>query len=339
MFKAISLFLLACTLSASPVVDNATGLIFPETIGRWIQSGHREYEPKELGTSYSYKANDSSMGAITCYVYSKGLPSIPAGGASEIARNEIHEVAQGIVSAWRDRNMRVEEIMPAHAVHSADSDMILGLICAHRITEASDITNISLSFVTGYKNRILKIRYTFPGSDLNKALDGLHKFADLLVLTNEGNLPALALSPLPAIEQERHIATFYDSSLPDERSAALWLAYAVMRANHRVQAGYPPPPEQGEIKPEFIEEVEARRQTVQVYRELKQADTGFIVPYWDVMQKVEEAGFMPAYVWTFLHHSHWPESDAPDNLVAFAKWKKKKLKNHTAETRGGLSFE
>lgn len=137
------------------------------------------------------------------------------------------------------------------------------------------------------------------------------------------------------LRAEKGITLVYDANLPDKRSSAMWMAYAVMRAEYRTK-NQVPLPNIGEVVPSYEEEVAGRSQTVQVYREIKQNEPGWTDPYWEALQKVEETGFMPEYVWTFHRQPNWPDSEMPKNLSSFKKWMEESLPSHKPDTRGGL---
>ena len=110
-----------------------------------------------------------------------------------------------------------------------------------------------------------------------------------------------------------------------------WLGYLGARAAFREKHKLPSP-SSGEIIPTFDEEVEARGMAALLLG-LTDSHGG---SYWDAVTKVQSAGFLKEYVWTYLHRPSWPVKQAPKNLAAFEKWRSVNLKNHKPETRGNL---
>ncbi len=109
-----------------------------------------------------------------------------------------------------------------------------------------------------------------------------------------------------------------------------WLLYVGARSTYRDQHKLTSP-SSGEIVPTFEEEVSARETAAQLYW-LTQTSGQQRDRYWETMKKVEAAGFMRQYVWTYLRRSTWPASQAPRNLQAFDNWRRSNLRNHKAET-------
>lgn len=135
---------------------------------------------------------------------------------------------------------------------------------------------------------------------------------------------------------ERGIAIEWDPRDSAEGAGAIWLGYLMARAAYRDKQKLPIPAT-GEIVPTFAEEIEARSGATMIYQELKEKDKKLHDAYWEQLGKVAAKGFMPAYVWTYLRRSSWPESEAPRNLAAFEHWRASALKNHKAQTHGRLS--
>lgn len=146
----------------------------------------------------------------------------------------------------------------------------------------------------------------------------------------------VAIGLQAAIAAERGIAIEWDPRDSAEGPGAIWLGYLMARAAYRDKQKIPIPAS-GEIIPSFAEEVSARSSAATIYKELKEKDKKLHDAYFEQLAMVEGKGFMPAYVWTFLRRSAWPESEAPRNLDAFERWRASALKNHKAQTHGRLS--
>jgi hypothetical protein len=121
-----------------------------------------------------------------------------------------------------------------------------------------------------------------------------------------------------------------DPSLTQDE-VATWLGYLGARAAYREKHKLPSP-QSGEIVPTFNEEVEARGVAVAFYAVMNSRKDN----YWDTVAKVQSAGFLKEYVWTYLHRPTWGATQPPKNLQAFSNWRRVNLKDHKAETRGKL---
>ena len=134
------------------------------------------------------------------------------------------------------------------------------------------------------------------------------------------------------------VALQWDPHHPDDKTAAIWLAYLMFRCSYRLDHKVPLP-QSGEIVPSFSEEVHARENAAQVYRELKAKDKNLRDGYWETVSVVAQKGFIKPYVWTHLRRPAWPPSDKPANLAAFEQWARSALANHTAVTYGSLTVQ
>lgn len=181
--------------------DPATGLQFPDSVSRWGRSNVREFEPKALGISYSYKSKLQREGAITCYIYNKGIDAIPLGAASPVVRKEIEEVRSIVGEAWRQQGGTAEDLLGVHEIKAEDGTVV-GLACAHRITY-NGITYISLTGLSGWKGHFIKVRFTFPGNDLDRAIYDIGGFQEFIVemrAINEKALDPFFLAPIKKSE-------------------------------------------------------------------------------------------------------------------------------------------
>jgi hypothetical protein len=95
-----------------------------------------------------------------------------------------------------------------------------------------------------------------------------------------------------------------------------------------------PIPLSGEIIPTLEEEISGRKMAIGAYRHLK-SEAGSDA-YWESLSRVETAGFLAPYVWTFHHRPNWPSSKEPRSLPAFNAWRRMALNKHTPQTYGWL---
>lgn len=159
-------------------VEKATGINFPATIGLLAFEGAEEYEDESLGVAISY-----STGAVTAtiYVYNAGLAAIPSGADSRVhkeavaaAVNDIKQVSgQG---TYQDLVFGREEVLALagrtdghRARHASLAYSLLGVRCHSHI------------FVLGYKNQLIKLRFSYPDESRTigeEQLDALTKWLD-----------------------------------------------------------------------------------------------------------------------------------------------------------------
>jgi hypothetical protein len=180
--------LLAQQVLARP--DPATGLEFPEVAGGWIYAEFRSFEPAALGCSYSYKPVLGGRGAITCYVYDKGLRDIGTGASSWVVEKEMREVFAVVKEAWARENATVEEVAGPTKYMLRDDGPALAYYTIHRIKHQG-VSNYSISLLTGYNGSFLKLRYTYPGTEFEKAKRDLTGFLLAMLETNRRELPEI----------------------------------------------------------------------------------------------------------------------------------------------------
>ncbi|MBK8857360.1 MAG: hypothetical protein IPN11_06625, partial [Opitutaceae bacterium] len=85
-----------------------------------------------------------------------------------------------------------------------------------------DTANVSLSVVSAYKGSFFKLRYTFPGRDLQAAIDDLTGFVYLLCKANGVELPQLNLvkEPMKIAGMKNVAISFNDRRLPQTTTSA-----------------------------------------------------------------------------------------------------------------------
>ncbi|MBI3853837.1 MAG: hypothetical protein HY298_26730 [Verrucomicrobia bacterium] len=118
-----------------------------------------------------------------------------------------------------------------------------------------------------------------------------------------------------------------------------WLGYLTARAGYigKHKAEYVG--ETGVIVPHFEEEVDARTKAAQVYDELQSKVNAKPNSYFAELAKVNNAGFMREYVWTYLRQTAWTDNQEPSRLKAFETWAKENIPNHQPITYGKVTFQ
>lgn len=183
------------------ITDPATEIVFPDPAGPWVYTDSRTYEPADLGRSYSYKPLFGGTGAITCYIYNKGLRNIPTGAYSAIVRREMDETIASVVEAWTQLGAKVEQVNAPTIFRRESDGRALACYSVHRITH-EQVQNVSISVVTGYRGNFVKLRYTFPGDDVDRAKRQLSLFLRTLLEANRETadpvmIPAIAMDDTP----------------------------------------------------------------------------------------------------------------------------------------------
>jgi hypothetical protein len=124
------------------------------------------------------------------------------------------------------------------------------------------------------------------------------------------------------------------------RESGLWIGYLFARMDFISRNGGRYHRVPGVITPIYDEEVFARSEAAKIYRNLKKQNKAMESPYFNDLEKVDAAGYMPEYVWQYLKRREW--QDPPANLRAaeFSRWSIRHLAgNHAAESRGRVVFQ
>lgn len=198
--KILAIFL-ATLAQVAANTDAATGIVLPKTAGAWFFTEHKNYEPAGLGCSYTYKPMRGGLGAITCYVYTRGLKDIPTGAESKLIKTEMDEVFSGVTAAWQERKGTVAEIQKPKEYRAVGKGRSLALYGIQRITTADGVQSISISILTGYRGNILKVRCTHPGEDVEVALENMMLFLAAILEANRESMDPAFLRELLGVEQ------------------------------------------------------------------------------------------------------------------------------------------
>ncbi len=131
------------------------------------------------------------------------------------------------------------------------------------------------------------------------------------------------------------LAILWDPETPEEESK-IWLAYLFARGAYAANetAGGPAV---GERESTFDEEVRGRTIALVTFRALKHEAAQPTSEYFSDIDRVEAAGFLREYVWSFLRHASWGAPEGLD-LAGFEAWRAEHLANHKAVTHGRIAF-
>ncbi len=176
---------IVCAAVAAPFVDERTELVFPDECGGWTKTNERVYEEKELGVSIGY--TNAQQKTLTAYVYTGGVKGIPTGGESELMLQLTTQTAAELKQVWQERGGEVEEILPSAVIREEPSGRGLATIVAHRVVLNGQVL-ITISGLTGYRDSILKVRYTYSRSPLDEGIADLRGFVVGLLLANQERL-------------------------------------------------------------------------------------------------------------------------------------------------------
>jgi hypothetical protein len=132
------------------------------------------------------------------------------------------------------------------------------------------------------------------------------------------------------------VAILWDPETPEEESK-IWLAYLFARAAFAAKetAGGPAV---GERESSFEEEVRGRQIALTTFRALKHDSAPPESVYFSDIDRVEAAGFLREYVWSYLRHPSWKTVPSNLDVAGFDAWRAEHLTNHTPVTHGRIAF-
>lgn len=122
----------------------------------------------------------------------------------------------------------------------------------------------------------------------------------------------------------------------EKETLPAWLAYAGTRAEWMEAKYYQRHPKSTHYSYTFAEELEAFQNLVTVWKETKDGKRNAFL---DSLIIVDQAGFLPQYVWTTFYDKEWNLDSAPKNVAAFRAWQQQNLRNHIPERRVELRVD
>jgi hypothetical protein len=201
--RPLALLLLLLTVvavRADDYVDKVTGLHFPDTCGNWTKLRAEPYDDPKLGFSVGYQ---DGRRTLTLYVYQGTYSEIPNGAQGALFQGEMGNVLSGAKEAWGQRGAKVQTLVGASEFKDDKLPGVLALVAAQSI-ELNGNKLISVSALTGYRNRLVKARYTQPYVGPNTAFRELAEFATALLRANAEGLEPFFKPCLPAETASRN---------------------------------------------------------------------------------------------------------------------------------------
>ncbi|HUS45606.1 MAG TPA: hypothetical protein VM219_06195 [Phycisphaerae bacterium] len=173
-----------------PYVEPETGIVFPQRLGVLVLQGVQKYEEAGLGISVAYDCSDPIRVVVDIYIYDFGRKDIGTGVESEAVKQHFGEV-QGHLHAMEERGRyKTVKKLSEESVSVQVGDKPLALL--HAIFEYTNVPAPgsdaperpvkSHILLTGFKDRFLKVRFTYPQA---KKADGDKVFAEFLPILGQ----------------------------------------------------------------------------------------------------------------------------------------------------------
>ena len=307
------------------------GLALPEYIGPLEFIGEHSGPEGELSASYSYRAVGL---ALEVSVTDLGAGGVADGIDAPELLQRYREAKQDVVAATHVRRLKPSEL------HVPLGDARVAREALFTVKKKKGVAGGSTYLIfTAAHGLVIDARFDVaPGFDEDGALSHVEILDALGAAIPTSDKPVVQARAQIAAEADAamKVAIMWDPATPEQESR-IWFAYLFARAAFAASesAGGPAV---GEREATFEEELRGRTMAVSTFRALRRNDARLASVYFSDIDRVEAAGFLREYVWSYLHHTSWLTTPADLNLAGFDQWRATNLLNHIAVTHGRIAF-
>jgi hypothetical protein len=143
---------------------------------------------------------------------------------------------------------------------------------------------------------------------------------------------------LAEAEAATKVSIVWDPATPEQESR-IWLGYLYARAAFAVSENRGVPVA-GAHDASFEEELRGRIIAVNTFRELKRKGAMLASGYFSDIDRVDAAGFLREYVWSYLKRDSWKTAPPNLDMQGFNLWRAQNLgSDHVAVTHGTIAFK
>lgn len=133
------------------------------------------------------------------------------------------------------------------------------------------------------------------------------------------------------------VSVLWDDAMTNKQ-AGVWMGYLFARVQYVSDHARDYPNVPGIVQARFEEEVHARGEAVEIYRDIRTRKPEMANEYFDALERVHAAGFMREYVWHYLKQPEWSAPAGTLRASEFQAWSAQHIPNHRAETRGRIKL-
>ena len=306
-------------------------LTLPQYIGPLEFIGEQSGADPHSMATYSYRA----MGlALDVHVSDLGEGGIADGAESSELAQRYAAAKKILVAATDVRGLKAREA----TVALADGDPRCAREAVYRLKRRGEGGTTYLWF-TAVHGLVIDARFDVA---LGFEEDGEIGRSEILAAIG-GAIPATAsvvaqarARAAAADDPSMKLAILWDPETPEEESK-IWLAYLFARgafAANETDGG----PAVGERESTFEEEVRGRTIALTTFRALKRERAQLASAYFNDIDRVETAGFLREYVWSYLRHASWSATPADLDVSGFDAWRAEHLADHKPVTHGRIAF-
>ena len=321
----------AVLVAASPARSAALGdntvklapslMRLPQNIGPLRFSGENRFTDRRMGRSFGYNASGISL---NIYVYDYGEHDTPDGPDSVTACEQFESARREIERGGNYQNVSLRGEY-TRAMSNAPG--------APRAREAeyefdrNGIHAVSVLWVTAADGHFVKLRLSLRTEVADELDEARTQILESMARAITARPPRAApVDPAPPQEASIDI-----DANPDSAAASAWLAYAVELARYSGEHPETRPRCGGRFAPGFEAELTARGAALREYRARDPAQR--TSSYFNDLARVEAAGFLDEYVWTYLRNENADLTPPPSiGLDAFEQFRARELATHIVQT-------
>jgi hypothetical protein len=319
------------TAGEEPHTTSIGGLTLPQYIGPLEFIGEQSGADPDSMATYSYRA----MGlALDIHISDLGAGGIPDGADSQELARRYGEAKQNLVTATAVRRLKAREM----TVPLAPGDARAAREAVFELKRRGTGGTTYLWFTAAH-GLVIDARFDVAlGFEEDGAIgrgEILAAIGDAIPKTAAGVMQARARAAAAA-DPSVKVAILWDPETPEEESR-IWLAYLFARAAfaaNETDGG----PAVGERESTFEEEVRGRTIALTTFRALNRDHAPLASAYFSDIDRVEAAGFLREYVWSYLRTAKWSALPTDLDLAGFETWRAEHLSNHKPVTHGRIAF-
>jgi hypothetical protein len=307
------------------------GLALPQYIGPLEFIGEQSGADARTSATYSYRA----MGlALDIHVSDLGAAGIADGTKSAELARRFEQTKENLVAATE-----VHDLKPREDTVPFSRGDARGVREAIYHFERRGEGGTTYLWFTAMHGLVIDARFDVAlgfeeDGDIGRG-EILAALGDAIPASADVVAQARERASKPA-DSSMKVAILWDPETPEGESK-IWLAYLFARAAFAANetAGGPAV---GERESSFDEEVRGRQIALTTFRALKRDSAQPDSAYFNDIDRVEAAGFLREYVWSYLRHASWKTQPANLDLAGFDAWRAEHLANHRPVTHGRIAF-
>ena len=320
------------------------GLALPQYIGPLEFIGEHSGPEGEQSASYSYRAAGL---ALEISVTDLGAGGVADGAAAPELIERYAEAKQDVITSTKVRRLKPKResmvvLSDAPLGHAASADTSARLAREAFFTlsrKHGQSGGATYLIFTAAHGLVVDARFDVAaGFEEDGSISHGEILAALGAAIPASTQPVVAARARLAEQRDAamKVAIVWDPATPAQEGR-IWLAYLFARAAYAASET-DTAPAVGEREASFEEEVRGRMIAVTTFRDLKRNDAQLASVYFSDIDRVEAAGFLREYVWSYLRHAGWRVPPADLNLTAFDEWRATHLMNHVPVTHGRITF-